>query len=225
MGLEALVRWNHPVRGLIPPGVFLPLLENNGLITKLDLFIWEEVFRKLRRWIDRGHRPVPISVNVSRMDIYAVDVAAVFKELADRYAIEPRLLEVEITESTYVEEDNVCLVYTSDAMNIDLKGFTDRYYRKLGGSLEVVKHFIERAAGECHVELTTLIVPGENDSEAEIKELAAWVASVNPRIPLHITRFFPMWKMTDRDATDIGRLYALVEAARGSLEYVFAGNC
>lgn len=116
------------------------------------------------------------------------------------------------------------LPYT-DAMNIDLKGFTDRYYRKLGGSLEVVKHFIERAAGECHVELTTLIVPGENDSEAEIKELAAWVASVNPRIPLHITRFFPMWKMTDRDATDIGRLYALVEAARGSLEYVFAGNC
>ena len=116
------------------------------------------------------------------------------------------------------------LPYT-DAMNIDLKGFTDRYYKKLGGSLEVVKHFIERAAGECHVELTTLIVPGENDSEAEIKELAAWVASVNPRIPLHVTRFFPMWKMTDRDATDIGRLYALVEAARDSLEYVFAGNC
>lgn len=107
VGLEALVRWNHPVRGLIPPGVFLPLLENNGLITKLDLFIWEEVCRKLRRWIDRGHRPVPISVNVSRMDIYAVDVAAVFKELADRYAIEPRLLEVEITESAYVEEYNV----------------------------------------------------------------------------------------------------------------------
>ena len=56
VGLEALVRWNHPVRGLIPPGVFLPLLENNGLITKLDLFIWEEVCRKLRRWIDRGHK-------------------------------------------------------------------------------------------------------------------------------------------------------------------------
>lgn len=107
VGLEALVRWNHPVRGLIPPGVFLPLLENNGLITKLDLFIWEEVCRKLRRWIDRGHRPVPISVNVSRMDIYAVDVTAVFKELTERYAIEPRLLEVEITESAYVEEYNV----------------------------------------------------------------------------------------------------------------------
>lgn len=113
----------------------------------------------------------------------------------------------------------------TDAMNIDLKGFTDCYYGKLGGSLEVVKHFIEQAAAGCHVELTTLIVPGENDSEAEIRELAAWVASVDPRIPLHITRFFPRWKMTDRDATDIGCLYALVEAARGRLEYVFAGNC
>ena len=81
------------------------------------------------------------------------------------------------------------------------------------------------AAAGCHVELTTLIVPGENDSEAEIRELAAWVASVDPRIPLHITRFFPRWKMTDRDATDIRHLYALVRAARESLEYVFAGNC
>ena len=113
----------------------------------------------------------------------------------------------------------------TDAMNIDLKGFTDCYYGKLGGSLEVVKHFIEQAAAGCHVGLTTLIVPGENDSEAEIRELAAWVASVDPRIPLHITRFFPRWKMTDRDATDIRHLYALVRAARESLEYVFTGNC
>lgn len=107
VGLEALVRWNHPVQGLIPPGVFLPLLENNGLITKLDLYIWEDVCRKLRGWIDRGNRPVPISVNVSRMDIYALDVASVFRSLVEKYSIDPRLLEVEITESAYVEEYNV----------------------------------------------------------------------------------------------------------------------
>lgn len=113
----------------------------------------------------------------------------------------------------------------ADAMNIDLKGFTEQYYRKLGGDLGSVKHFIERAAGVCHVELTTLIVPGENDSMEEMEELASWIASVSPDIPLHITRFFPRWKMTDRDATDIRLLYSLVQTARGSLHYVFAGNC
>ena len=113
----------------------------------------------------------------------------------------------------------------TDAMNIDLKGFTDQFYAKLGGDLGTVRHFIQRAAEACHVELTTLIVPGENDSEQEIKELASWGGGISSDIPLHITRFFPRWKMTDRDATDIRHLYALVRAARESLEYVFTGNC
>lgn len=121
VGMEALVRWVHPEKGLIPPGMFLPLLENNGLITKLDLYIWEEVCRKLRGWIDRGHKAVPISVNVSRMDIYAVDVADVFKKLVEKYSIESRLLEVEITESAYVEEYNVI---TSVVETLREAGFT-----------------------------------------------------------------------------------------------------
>lgn len=77
-----------------------------------------------------------------------------------------------------------------DALNIDLKGFTDRYYQKLGGDLETVKRFIRRAQSSCHIELTTLIVPGENDTEDEMEHLASWVRSVNPSIPLHVTRFF-----------------------------------
>lgn len=107
VGLEALVRWDHPVRGIVSPGEFIPILENNGLITKLDLYLWEEVCRKLRSWIDSGLRVVPVSVNVSRMDIYAVDVASVFRKLIEKYSLEPRLLEVEITESAYVEEYKV----------------------------------------------------------------------------------------------------------------------
>lgn len=107
VGLEALVRWDHPVRGIVSPGEFIPILENNGLITKLDLYLWEEVCRKLRGWIDMGLKVVPVSVNVSRMDIYAVDVASVFRRLTEKYSLEPRLLEVEITESAYVEEYKV----------------------------------------------------------------------------------------------------------------------
>ena len=92
-----------------------------------------------------------------------------------------------------------------NAMNIDLKGFTGEWYEKLGGDLETVKRFIARAAQDCHVELTTLIVPGENDSEEEMEREARWIASLDRKIPLHVTRFFPQYRMADKAPTWIGR--------------------
>ena len=115
-----------------------------------------------------------------------------------------------------------------DAMNIDLKGFTESYYtRVLGGSLSMVKAFIERAVRVCHVELTTLIVPGENDSEEEMRALSRWVAGLRDgkRIPLHISRFFPRFHMLDRTATEVRQIYRLADVAREVLEYVYTGNC
>ena len=117
-----------------------------------------------------------------------------------------------------------------DAMNVDLKGFTDRYYGEvLGGDRKMVMDFIEAAAGFCHVELTTLIVPGENDSEEEMRELSAWVSRLrNPdgeSIPLHVSRFFPRFHMQDRGATEVKTVYRLAEVARENLEYVYTGNC
>lgn len=121
-----------------------------------------------------------------------------------------------------------------DAMNIDLKGFTERYYtRVLGGSLDMVKAFIARAVQLCHVELTTLIVPGENDSDDEMRALTGWVAgltneegrAIGRQIPLHISRFFPRFRMTDREATEAAHVYRLAEVARERLEYVYTGNC
>lgn len=113
-----------------------------------------------------------------------------------------------------------------DAMNIDLKGFQEEYYRKLGGSLQTVQEFIIRAAQACHVELTTLIVPGENDTVSEIKAEALWIArEVGQHIPLHITRFFPRYQMQDRNATDVQLVYRLANLAGKYLEHVFVGNC
>ncbi len=117
-----------------------------------------------------------------------------------------------------------------DAMNIDLKGFTDRYYtRVLDGDRRQVMDFIKEAVKGCHVELTTLIVPGENDSEEEMRELSGWVSQLkNPDgedVPLHISRFFPHFHMTDRPATDVGLVYRLAETARERLKYVYTGNC
>ena len=121
-----------------------------------------------------------------------------------------------------------------DAMNIDLKGFTDHYYNDvLGGDRAMVMAFIEEAVRHCHVELTTLIVPGENDSEDEIHEMCAWISSlkdangciIGKDIPLHISRFFPRFNMQDRRATDVGLIYRLADIAREQLTYVYTGNC
>lgn len=112
-----------------------------------------------------------------------------------------------------------------DAVNIDLKGFTEGWYRSLGGDLETVKRSIALAAESCHVEVTTLVVPGGNDGEDEMRVLSSWLASVSPDIPLHVSRFFPRHRMTDRPPTPVDRVYRLAEIARERLRYVYTGNC
>ena len=120
-----------------------------------------------------------------------------------------------------------------DAMNIDLKGFTEHYYNDvLKGSLSMVKDFIREAVKISHVELTTLIVPGENDSEEEMHSICQWILSLEDvyggleasDIPLHISRFFPRFHMTDRKPTDIGKMHKLAAIARDHLKYVYEGN-
>lgn len=112
-----------------------------------------------------------------------------------------------------------------DAVNIDLKGFTPEWYRRLGGDLETVKRSIALASESCHVEVTTLLIPGENDSSKEIRALAKWLSQIDPGIPLHLSRFFPRYKMTDRPPTAVGNVYRLAGEARDFLNYVYTGNC
>ncbi len=112
-----------------------------------------------------------------------------------------------------------------DAFNIDLKGFTEEFYHKLRGDLATVKHTISLAAKQCHIEVTTLIIPGENDSEEEMTELSGWLAGVDPNIPLHISRFFPRWRMQDREATPVEKVFRLAQIARQNLKHVHEGNC
>lgn len=112
-----------------------------------------------------------------------------------------------------------------DAMNIDLKCFTNEGYRKLGGDLDTVKRFIKKAASLCHVEITTLIVPELNDSEEEMDEEARWIASIDRSIPLHVTRYFPRFRMTEGTPTDVKTVRHLRRTAAGHLKYVYTGNC
>lgn len=99
IGAEALVRWMHPVHGMVSPGEFIPVFEKNGFILKLDCFIWEEACKKIKGWIDAGVTPVPISVNISREYVNSFDVITKLTELVKKYRIPMKLLELEITES------------------------------------------------------------------------------------------------------------------------------
>ena len=110
-----------------------------------------------------------------------------------------------------------------DAMNIDLKAFRPELYKWLGGDLQTVMNFITRAAQESHVELTSLIVPGKNDSLEDMEREAAWIAGIDPDIPLHITRYFPRHRMAE-PPTRISLMRELKSVAERHLNRVLLGN-
>lgn len=138
---------------------------------------------------------------------------------------EQGMVNVLVTNGTVEVEPWRALLPLIDAANIDLKGFTPAWYRRLGGDLETVKRSIALAAERCHVEVTTLLIPGENDSEEEIRELARWLASISSEIPLHLSRFFPRYRMLNRPPTPVEQVYRLAETAQRYLSYVYTGNC
>ena len=112
-----------------------------------------------------------------------------------------------------------------DGINFDLKAFNDQFYQKIGGDLETVKRSIALAANQTHLEVTTLIIPGENDSLAEIKALSRWLASIRRDIPLHLNCFIPRYQYRDRSKTKVEHLQQLAAIARVELDYVYLGNC
>lgn len=140
---------------------------------------------------------------------------------------EAGLLNVLVTNGTAEQAVLEELLPYIDAMNIDLKGFTEEFYTDfVGGNLEQTKAFLREAVQHCHVEVTTLVIPGKNDSEEEIRRAAQWLAALPAREPIayHITRYFPRWRF-HAPATDVRKVYRLADAAREYLPYVFVGNC
>lgn len=102
-GAEALVRWNHPEWGMMPPGEFIPLFEQNGFVTKLDQFVWERSCALLQEWDLKGYPKIDISVNVSRRDIHNTDISDILNGIIQRYGLSPYRLHLEITESAYTD--------------------------------------------------------------------------------------------------------------------------
>lgn len=106
IGAEALVRWVHPKKGLIMPDKFIPLFEKNGFIVNLDKYIWEQACIEIRKWIDSGQTPVPISVNVSRINVGNPKLIEILDSLVEKYKIDKKYLELEITETVYYDDQN-----------------------------------------------------------------------------------------------------------------------
>jgi pyruvate formate lyase activating enzyme len=147
---------------------------------------------------------------------YLMDCAPLLQEAG--------LKVVLVTNGLINEEPLKQLLPFVDAMNIDLKAFNDGFYKKHGGVLETVKRSIKLSAEKCHVEVTTLIIPDENDSNNEIRDLSAWLAGISKDIPYHLSRFFPRYNMNDKQPTPKERLFELADIARKNLNYVYIGN-
>ena len=194
---------------------------------KADYIPPEELAYIAASYRDRGNIGVAFTYNEPLIGYeYVLETAELIHEMG--------MVNVLVTNGTAELPILKALAPYIDAMNIDLKGFTDRYYRDvLGGDRMMVMDFIEEAVKNCHVELTTLIVPEENDTVDEMRALTEWISKltdqadriIGPDIPLHISRFFPRFHMADKQATDVGQIYRLAETAKERLRYVYTGNC
>lgn len=141
-----------------------------------------------------------------------------------RIARKQSLKNVMVTNGYVNEEPLEKLLPFIDAMNIDVKGFSEKYYKNTCvGRLEPVVRTVEKSAARIHVEITTLLVPGLNDSPDEISALADWLAGIDKNIPLHLTRYFPNYEM-DLPPTPVKTMEQAREIASRKLNYVYLGN-
>lgn len=149
---------------------------------------------------------------------YVLDTSKLLKEKAPDKSV------VLVTNGYINQEPLKNLLPYVDAMNIDLKSYSDKFYKNIcGGNLKPVLETIETAAKSCHIEITTLLVSGENDNLDEIEEIAKFLSSINRDIPLHLTRYFPRYKLNN-PATNIDFMKKAQDTAKKYLNKVLLGN-
>ena len=167
--------------------------------------------------VPRGNIGIAFTYNEPLINIEYVEETA-------RLAHQAGLKTVLVTNGTAEEAVIRRILPTIDAFNIDLKGFTAEFYQVLSGDLDSVKRTIALCVGQAHVEITTLIIPGENDDPEEMDAMAQWLASLDPNLPLHLTRFFPHYLWDDRPMTPLSTLKHLQTIAKRHLKRVRLGN-
>lgn len=175
-----------------------------------------------------------LAVNLSKQEPGNIGVAFTYNEptvcfefIRDTSKLlhEAGLKSVVVTNGGLVRKYADELLPHVDALNIDLKGFSDEFYRYVKGEFDTVKEFIKAAVEhKCHVELTTLVIPTKNDDPEEMEREVEWIASISPEIPLHLSRFFPRYKVDDLPPTPAETIYRLKDIAQKKMKYVYTGN-
>ncbi len=175
-----------------------------------------------------------LAVDLSRQEPGNIGVAFTYNEptvcfefIRDTSKLlhEAGLKSVVVTNGGLVRKYADELLPHVDALNIDLKGFSDEFYRYVKGEFDTVKEFIKAAVEhECHVELTTLVIPTKNDDPEEMEREVEWITSISPEIPLHLSRFFPRYKVDDLPPTPAETIYRLKDIAQKKLKYLYTGN-
>ena len=183
-----------------------------------DEMLPQQLVEKARSLVSKGNIGIAYTYNEPLIGYeYVWDCA--------RLAHEAGLVNVLVTNGMICPEPFGALLPMIDAMNIDLKGFTQGFYDFVGGDLDTVKNTILLAAKACHVEVTTLILPGLNDTDIEMEAEANWLSKINTGLPLHISRFFPRYHMADRPPTPLSTIHRLRDIALEHLTNVYTGNC
>ncbi|MEG0764673.1 MAG: EAL domain-containing protein [Pseudoflavonifractor sp.] len=175
-GAEALVRWMHPTRGMIMPDEFIPIFERNGFITTLDYYVWEQACKCLRERMDRAIQPYPISVNVSRVNVYNPNLVEMLLELVGRYGLEPALLNLELTESAYTDNPTamkkVMTQLQSHGFTIMMDDFGSGY-----SSLSLLKDIVIDILKIDMRFLTVTDLPGRGENIiASVIRMAKWLS-------------------------------------------------
>jgi pyruvate formate lyase activating enzyme len=148
---------------------------------------------------------------------YIIDTARIIKDVG--------LKNVLVTNGYINPEPLDEIIPLIDAVNIDLKAFSSSFYKNLcGGSLDIVKENIKKVSGRCHLELTTLIIPGENDNISELEDMLAWIKNISPEIPLHFTRYFPNYKYRKSPPASIEFMHKLKKTGEKYLKKIVLGN-
>lgn len=178
----------------------------------------KDVLRLARALTAEGNIGVAWTYNEPALSFEFIrDTAPLIKEAG--------LVNVMVSNGFISKETLEALLPLIDAWNIDLKGWHPDFYQTVcGAARNPVLETIQRAHEVSHIELTNLVIPGENDNPREFEEMVRWIGSLSPAIPLHITRFFPRWRMTNRPPTPVSTLVFLGEIARKYLNHVKIGN-
>ncbi|MDR0222014.1 MAG: AmmeMemoRadiSam system radical SAM enzyme [Oscillospiraceae bacterium] len=176
----------------------------------------EELVEKAAGLIPEGNIGIAYTYNEPLVGYeYVYDCAKLARERG--------LKNVLVTNGYITEQPLSELLPFIDAANIDVKGFTAEFYGKIQGDLESVKRTVELSYGKCHIEITALIIPGENDAPDEILALSEWISKLDKNIPLHLSRYFPRHNYSAEPAS-VAKLRELREIAKKNLDYVYLGN-